>query len=323
MSQHNPTFLSLLIVALAATSGAAQERRDDLEIPSNRLRVLRSDNVLIDDVDESMAVQVAPPSKWMGVMCRPVDDSLRAHVNLPAETGLLLEEVIPDSPAAEAGLVKFDILTSANGGDLNSLVDLMNVIRESGDEPIELEWVRKNNSMTGTVKPAERPDGFIASSPSAQAQPMIQGLRRMVDELEGQNGVNLNEGVRLRFFGDGIGVGKAPPADLNVKISKEGNQPAKITVKKGNSTWEVTEDRLDELPEDVRPFVARMMGGGHAGHFDLNGPIHIVPGASMPPVFDEQMREMKERLEQMSDQLRELRESRDAEADEDDDTIDA
>ena len=48
--------------------------------------------------------------------------------------------------------------------------------------------------------------------------------------------------------------------DMTVTISKQGKEPAKITVKQGDKSWEVTEDDLDQLPEEVRPHVEPMLG---------------------------------------------------------------
>ena len=52
---------------------------------------------------------------------------------------------------------------------------------------------------------------------------------------------------------------------MSVAITKEGNEPAKITVQRGNDKWEITEKDLDKLPADVRPFVEQMLGRGMAG----------------------------------------------------------
>jgi hypothetical protein len=65
------------------------------------------------------------------------------------------------------------------------------------------------------------------------------------------------------------------PANMSVFISKEGDQPAKIVVKRGDQKWEVTEKELDKLPADVRPHVERMLGRGLWG----------VVGAFPPPDF--------------------------------------
>ena len=49
--------------------------------------------------------------------------------------------------------------------------------------------------------------------------------------------------------------------------TRPGDQPATVTVKKGDKTWTVKGDdekALKELPDDVRPFVAQMLHGNRA-----------------------------------------------------------
>ena len=50
------------------------------------------------------------------------------------------------------------------------------------------------------------------------------------------------------------------PKDMSVTITKEGEQPAKIVVKQGDKTWETTEDKLDDLPDEVRGHVQSFLG---------------------------------------------------------------
>ena len=52
------------------------------------------------------------------------------------------------------------------------------------------------------------------------------------------------------------------PKDLSVAIKKEGGEPAKIHVKRGEKEWNVAEDKLDDLPGDIRHYVEQMLGKG-------------------------------------------------------------
>ena len=63
------------------------------------------------------------------------------------------------------------------------------------------------------------------------------------------------------------------PGDMNINITKAGNEPAKIVVNRGNEKWEVTEKELDKLPADVRPYVEQMLGRGMVG----------IVGGAVPP----------------------------------------
>ena len=50
------------------------------------------------------------------------------------------------------------------------------------------------------------------------------------------------------------------PKDLTVQINKQGTKPAEIHVKRGDKSWDVTEEKLDDLPEDIRGHVQQMLG---------------------------------------------------------------
>src|SRR6185436_7849933 len=49
------------------------------------------------------------------------------------------------------------------------------------------------------------------------------------------------------------------PKNMSIRIAKEGNKPAKIYVKKDDQEWEVTDDKLGDLPEEVRPHVQQFL----------------------------------------------------------------
>lgn len=50
------------------------------------------------------------------------------------------------------------------------------------------------------------------------------------------------------------------PENLTIVVTKQGSQPAKVAVSRGDAKWDVTEEQLDKLPDDVRPHVERMLG---------------------------------------------------------------
>ena len=57
------------------------------------------------------------------------------------------------------------------------------------------------------------------------------------------------------------------PDDLSVSLTKKGSEPAKITVKKGDQTWEITDKELDKLPPDMRKQVEAAIGSGFGNRF--------------------------------------------------------
>jgi hypothetical protein len=71
--------------------------------------------------------------------------------------------------------------------------------------------------------------------------------------------------MAMRFFHPGMLMPSGDegelqlPDDASVTIFRRGKQPAKITVQQGGETWEVSEDKLSELPEHLRPAVEAML----------------------------------------------------------------
>jgi hypothetical protein len=60
------------------------------------------------------------------------------------------------------------------------------------------------------------------------------------------------------------------PKDLSIAISKQGGNKATITVKRGDQEWTTDEDKLDALPEDIRPHVKRFLGRGPGIELELD-----------------------------------------------------
>ncbi len=70
----------------------------------------------------------APSQWWIGVQCRVADPALREQLGLEENVGLLVEEVVPNSPAAQAELRRYDVLAKAGEKDLRSVEDLVGAI---------------------------------------------------------------------------------------------------------------------------------------------------------------------------------------------------
>ncbi len=246
-----------------------------------------------DDVDDSRetqrlsrpgptdgAIVDAPqaPKYWIGLLGGLIqeDHPLRAHLDLPTGEGLLVADVVPNSPASKAGLKKNDILLRANDTPLKAMTDLVDLVGTEGEKKsqIALEVFRRGERETIYVTPEERPADAQVSTGGFGEGSLGEGagLPEGVDELmrQFQRG-QLQGGQRpfnFRNFGPGVIVGgdgmANVPNGVSVSITKKEGQPTQITVKRGDETWEVVGDdpkSLDKLPDDLRPFVERMLRG--------------------------------------------------------------
>ncbi len=235
---------------------------------------------------------------WIGAMCVPADPALRAQLNLKDHEGLVVANILPESPAAKAGLKQFDVVTAIDGKSLNSLHQLMQAVHDAGEKELKLDVIRGGKRDTIAVKPAPRPDGdrFIARGPFAPGEGQPAGIGPMKDQLERmqkhldelrdrlpeaevkrmeewleKTRRGENQPFRMHVFGPGVVMRQpqapALPAGVTVRVERQGDEPAKIHVERGDQKWDVTEKELDKLPEDLRVSIGTMLGpqGGPGG----------------------------------------------------------
>jgi len=268
----------------------------------------------------------AAPTHWIGLLCGPVTPELRAHVDLPEGQGLLVREVVPNSPAAKSGVKLYDIVLRANDTQLNDMPALVEIVRTEGQKQgqISLEVLRKGQRQSITVKPEERPANVAVSPRSAGdggqfgQVPNLEGMPEFRQFFEKFGG----EGMPMEFrqFGPGMIIGEDGsrgglrglpnmPNGVSISVQKQGDQPARVTVKRNGESWEIVGDdpeSLKQLPEDLRPMVERMLNGSAGNRFDFNvgegaGVIQPEMGAAG---LRQRMEAMERKMQELLDQSR-------------------
>jgi hypothetical protein len=311
MKKQTLATLVVIFAAILSHSVSGQQRnRDDLR--SDDLH--RTDKALLHDIEEGRGQPVQLSDKWIGVLCRPVEEVLRVQLDLKDGVGLVIERIVPGSPAAKTDLQMHDILTQVDDEDITSIQVLVEATSEADENGLIVQRIRQGVADAVTVVPEKRPAEVARFGPQVDNVPEMGRLRAWVEDLEKGTGRESEDALRLRFFGPGVPLdGNGFPSGLRVQIQRDGDQPAKITVQKDDTTWEVTEDSLDQLPEEVRETVKGMLHGGR----DLR--LHV-PGDNSPwPQFDRRLDNMNNQLRDMMDELRKLR----REQEDEDDSIDA
>ena len=280
-----------LMVGFVFSAGAIAQAQQE-EQPNDRvIKIGRADQeaanvdggaVPLNRPTDGAIVQQEIPKYWIGLRGVVIgdDDPLRAHVDLPAHQGLLVHEIVPDSPAAKAGLKKYDILLRANDAELNEMNNLVELVGTEGEKKgqITLDVIRHGERETVYVTPEERPaDQMLSQDDGGQNQfgggfGVPQGWERM---LEGRG-----QPFDFRNFGPGIIVGEGGgfpniPNGVSVSVFKDEGKPAEVTVKRGDETWTVVGDdpeSLKKLPEELRPVVEQMLRGGSPMGMNFNMP---------------------------------------------------
>jgi len=326
--------MAVLFSGPVAADEEAQGRIIEIS-PDNGARDQESEE---EQATEQPAEEAAEPQYWIGLQSRPLDSRvLRTHLQLADDVGLVVENVVPGSPAEKAGLRQDDVLVAVNGEPISDVAALQKVVAESQDKPIEFKLFRLAKEVTVKVTPAEMPEDVRKA----------QSERRFQAPFGGQGPMDIESLLKQLQQGGGrmIGPGRAPgvqafnldkmPGGLSVTITREGDGPATITVKKGDKTWTVQgddEEALKQLPEDVRPFVEQLLqqakpGRPFAPNFNFGELQRILPDQLGRFDFDvegvdpkalrqraEAARErteaasqrMMKRLEEMEQRLREL-----------------
>jgi len=80
--------------------------------------------------DDDVQVFVGPGGSWLGVGVSEVTSDKVKELKLPAERGALLGNIVPDSPAAKAGLKENDVVTEINGTRVEGTEQFRRMIRE-------------------------------------------------------------------------------------------------------------------------------------------------------------------------------------------------
>ncbi|MGC2191324.1 MAG: trypsin-like peptidase domain-containing protein [Candidatus Dormiibacterota bacterium] len=106
---------------------------------------------------------VVRPYLGVGLLPGEVARRLRSAVGLPERNGVLVRHLDEEGPAAQAGVIKGDLLTKVNGTELSRVSDLHRALASSKPgEAIELELVRgaEDKQITATLgTPPERTEG--------------------------------------------------------------------------------------------------------------------------------------------------------------------
>lgn len=210
---------------------------------------------------------VKPGQYWLGIMCTPLDDEL-LKAQLGVEHGLVVREVVGDSPAAKAGLQEHDILIQVGDQALADLRTLVAQIEETGERALTLTFLRQGERQTVEVTPVKRPAESEAKAAKADKEAADEW--KMLQENLYQMQVpkiiqeEQQDGTKMLFIMPGVVLSdhaQSFPKDLEVTITKKGDETARIIVQRGDDRWEVDANSLEKLPEDIRPHITQMLWG--------------------------------------------------------------
>lgn len=95
------------------------------------------------------------PSQWLGVRLTPIPEPLAAHIG---ENGVMVANVVQDSPADRAGVERYDVIVSLDSQQVADAEDLFAALEDiKPGQSVPLTVIRGAQKKEMTITPAERP----------------------------------------------------------------------------------------------------------------------------------------------------------------------
>lgn len=209
------------------------------------------------------------PVTFIGVLTRPVDATLTAQLSIERGAGLVVSEVVPDSPAAGA-LAPNDILLKLDDQLLFDTNQLSRLVKSyKADDEVTLTYLRAGKSakakvklvtrelpqLTWTEKPGHRltaARAMVAPLPAGEADRVFRLVRDGNDDvlvkLQHPGGATIiNRGTRNIVFSDENG---------NLEINeKDGKKSVTFKDPKGDVVFSGpanTPEEIEKMPPPAR-----------------------------------------------------------------------
>jgi len=216
----------------------------------------------------------AASPRRLGTTFAPIPDAIREQLDLPDGVGLLVDSVEPGSPAAAAGLKRFDILTRFNDQIVCNADQLATLIKLRKPGPVPLTVLRggRERKIPVILPQADPADDEM---PLAEAPVPAPGFAPGAGNLPGdlQKQVeDLARQLQQQPFGAGGGAGRSRTTRMSV--SPQGNERID-TESDGASTIEIRQS-AGKLTIEIRGADGAK---AHAGKLDTEADRRRVPEA--------------------------------------------
>lgn len=148
----------------------------------------------------TMALTPSGPKPLLGVRTEPVTDAARRALGLPINSGAIVRQVIPDSPAARAGLPADSLIIAVNGRAVANPDDLTREVAAAGPGArVIVAFIHGGQShsreivlggheptaSTRTWKSQDESQPPVSSAPThAPSEDRVAQLERRIEQLE-------------------------------------------------------------------------------------------------------------------------------------------
>jgi serine protease Do len=164
---------------------------------------------------------------YLGIGFQEIDQNAAEALNLPAAEGVLVQRVLPHTPAEEAGIKTGDVISAFNGKKVtNGPQFMMMVAEESPGKEVTLDIIRNGKKMAKSLKLADREASLSSTGESEKPEEKKEdwlGLQvtTSTKELAAQYEVEFHPGALVLDVTAGSLAEQAGfiPGDIVVKIN--------------------------------------------------------------------------------------------------------
>lgn len=89
----------------------------------------------------------------LGLSLEPVTPQIAKQLGLDSAEGLVISDIDPSGPAAEAGLTRGDVILEVNKKAVNSVADVKSALGDTTDRPVLLLVSRRGSTSYVTIRP--------------------------------------------------------------------------------------------------------------------------------------------------------------------------
>jgi serine protease Do len=138
---------------------------------------------------------------WLGVMIQKITPELAKELNLESESGALVSKVVPNGPAAEAGIERYDVIVAFDDKPIEDLGELPRAVAETPvDKTVEIVVVRdgERKTLNAKVGKLDEPElGELAKRSEKGPAEFGLAIQDLNPELARQLGLDSTDGVLI------------------------------------------------------------------------------------------------------------------------------
>ncbi len=115
---------------------------------------------------------------WLGVQIQGIDALAAQSLGLDKEQGVLVADVIPDSPAEKAGIQIGDVILSMDGAEFKTSRDLLKFVAQAkSGKQSSIELIRQGKIRTLGITVSEPPESSVELAQGGNKTPKNNGAK--------------------------------------------------------------------------------------------------------------------------------------------------